>query len=98
MSQLCQLNVAPLHQCCCNCQHHWADYHHCSTKPTLRKKMGNKCACSVQKGWICVGFRFQGDGSKRVHSNWPKHSIGCEMYTPIRKIERSDAARDAEPK
>lgn len=91
MSQHCYLGTEPLFQCCCNCKHHWPDNHHCTTKPALRKKMDNKCICSVQKGWICVGMRMEDGGKGAVHSGWPKHSIGCEMYQPI-IIKPRDAA------
>ena len=68
-----------MHQCCCNCKFQWVDYHHCTIHEALREKEG-KCICSKPKGFICVGFMFQGDGSTGVHSEWPEHSIGCEMY------------------
>ena len=84
MSEKCQLAVEPFKQCCCNCVHHWQDFHHCTTKPILRKRLGG-CVCSQPKGWICVGMRA--DGGDLVHSGWPEHSIGCEMYTPKPKQE-----------
>lgn len=83
----CQLNSGPFFQCCCNCEHHWQDNHHCTTSPELRERHGG-CVCSQSKGWICVLGRFMGDGSSRVYSGWPEHSVGCECYTPIKKIER----------
>jgi len=84
----CQLAVEPFFQCCCNCKHHWQDFHHCTTAPAdLPQKKKGRCACSVPKGWICVGLRAVGDGSIGVYSGWPEHSIGCEMYSPIKLKE-----------
>jgi hypothetical protein len=37
------------------------------------------CICRIQKGWICAGFLATAGGD-RVHSDWPEHSIGCEMF------------------
>jgi hypothetical protein len=68
-------------QCCCQCKFQWIDYHHCTIHSELRAKE-NKCVCSIPKGFVCVGFMHQGDGSTGVHSEWPEHSIGCEMYIP----------------
>jgi hypothetical protein len=66
-----------VHQCCCTCKYHWADYEHCSVNRELRNET-MKCICSIQKGWICVGQRAT--GSDHVYSNWPEHSIGCELW------------------
>lgn len=85
MGHLCRLSDGPFFQCCCNCQHHLPDYHHCTTNKMLRQS-AKECVCSIQKGWVCAGF------VDRVHSGWPEHSVGCEMYTPIRKIDRPESS------
>lgn len=82
----CQLNSGPFFQCCCNCQHHLPDYYHCTIHKDMRKS-AKGCVCSIQKGWVCAGFLTQ-PGCNSVHSEWPEHSVGCEMYKPINKIQR----------
>lgn len=73
-------------QCCCNCVYHLPVHHHCHTKPKptpQQMKLANvtgKCVCGVQKGWACVC-----PVDHTVFDQWPEHSIGCEMYTPIEK-------------
>ena len=69
-----------INQCCCNCQHHVPDYYHCTIDTQLRDHTGG-CVCSIQKGWICAGFAHM-EGESRYISNWPEHSVGCELYTP----------------
>ena len=71
----CTLNNPEIHQCCCNCEHHVADYHHCNTSPELRASEG-RCICSQQRGWICLAPELES-----VYSSWPEHSVGCEMYS-----------------
>ena len=83
----CQLNSGPFFQCCCNCKKHLQDNHHCTLDTELRAKEGG-CVCSIKKGWVCIGLWVEGDGQGRVHSGWPEHSCGCEMYDPIKDIER----------
>lgn len=61
--------------CCCNCKHHLADYHHCTTAPELRETHKG-CVCGIQKGWICRPPEFDG----RCYSGWTEHGI-CEMHT-----------------
>lgn len=63
------------HQCCCQCRHHIPDFYHCTIDTKLREEM-EKCVCGIQKGWICIPPEFDG----RAYSEWPEHSIGCEMY------------------
>lgn len=70
-------------QCCCKCSYHLTDYEHCTTNPALRKQKDNTCVCSIVKGYICAPPEFDG----RCYSNWPKHSVGCEMYTPVKKAK-----------
>ena len=73
----CMLHKEPFSQCCCNCVHHHADHFHCTTEPNIRKQLRNdQCVCGIRKGWVCAGFANEG----RVYSNWPEHSVGCEMY------------------
>lgn len=81
MVETCHL-AGPFRQCCCNCKHHLQDFHHCTTAWDMRESHGG-CVCSVPKGWICYG-------TGRAHSGWPEHSIGCEMYSPVKK--HADAA------
>lgn len=72
-------------QCCCNCRNHLKDNFHCTIHTELRASSGDNCICSFRKGWICVGMVFEDPENGRAHSEWPEHSIGCEMYTPIKK-------------
>lgn len=67
-------------QCCCRCKWHHEDFYHCTTAMDLRKEIekfvgGSRCICSMHKGWICMA-----PGMGRFYSDWPEHSIGCEMY------------------
>jgi hypothetical protein len=71
----CFLNSPPFFQCCCICEHHKKDYHHCDVSEDLKKETG-KCVCNVQKGYIC-----QPPNSDMSFSGWPKHSVGCEMFS-----------------
>jgi len=68
-------------QCCCVCRHHYADHYHCAVHQELRGTSlpMEGCICRIQKGWICAGFLATAGGD-RVHSDWPEHSIGCEMF------------------
>jgi hypothetical protein len=87
MSDKCMLAEGPFYQCCCNCRNHWQDFHHCTIHTTLRAER-EQCVCGVPKGWVCIGFRAKGDPRAPIHSEWPEHSVGCEMYSAIRHIER----------
>lgn len=60
-------------RCCCNCKHHLADFHHCTTSKALREEK-KTCVCSIQKGWICAAPEFEG-----VFSGWTEHGM-CEMH------------------
>lgn len=74
-------------QCCCNCEYHLRDYYHCSTHRELRNALKvDQCICSLPKGWVCAGFAFA-EGLGQVNSEWPEHSIGCELYSPIKQKE-----------
>lgn len=70
MSKECTLSDPRWRQCCCNCEHHIPDYSH----PHIDDQ-----PIDHQKGWICVvpvvAFR-----EKRASSDWPEHSVGCELY------------------
>ena len=66
-------------QCCCNCIHHIPTFEHCTTNLTLRvsvEKLTKKptCICHIQNGWACQA------PDSRLYTNWPEHSIGCELY------------------
>jgi hypothetical protein len=57
-----------------------------SIEKTLEEKSGKKesfCICGVHKGWVCVAPEFEGS----VFSDWPEHSIGCEMFTKRKERE-----------
>ena len=81
----CFLEDPQVHQCCCVCKFHIADYFHCITLPIMRKSLEDKgkiqCICGIQKGWICFF-----PGGSRAHSNWPEHSVGCELFKEQEKI------------
>lgn len=79
----CQMKVGPFFQCCCNCVYLKPVHFHCCTKPTPtgKPRKSGECFCKVQKGWACVGPEG-GEGIGRIYDNWPKHSCGCEEYTP----------------
>lgn len=53
-------------QCCCICKHQRPDYGHPHT---------NGESILTQRGWVC-DFP-EGEG---VHSGWPDHSVGCEVF------------------
>lgn len=63
------------HTCCCNCQNHIRDFHHCTTK---RGRKPGTCVCSEQKGWICAPEGLTGP----VYSGWKEHGL-CEMHRPL---------------
>jgi hypothetical protein len=68
-----------MRQCCCDCRYHLPVHHHCCTTPKPdRKTHTGPCCCGVQKGWACVCPE-----AGRVYDNWPEHSCGCEMHTPV---------------
>ncbi len=75
----CTLNDPEWKQCCCNCQFHRPTYESCTTNTKLRDEK-QTCICGVQNGWAC-----DIPDSKRLHINWPQHSVGCECYTAIQK-------------
>lgn len=86
----CYMN-REFHQCCCQCTFHWEDHLHCAHDrhltfdiSTLSEK--TDCICHIQRGWICAQPVFYPNAS----SNWPEHSIGCEMFmqkeiTPLKE-------------
>ena len=57
--------------CCCTCDNHLEDYHHCSTTPG---RQPGTCYCNYHKGWICIP-----PDSHRAHSGWTKHGY-CELH------------------
>jgi len=79
----CQMKEAPFYQCCCNCIYLKAVHYHCCTEPTpteeqkIEAGITGRCVCGVQKGWACAMPE-----SDRIYDNWPRHSCGCELYTP----------------
>ena len=83
-------------QCCCNCQWHARDCYHCTTAMDLKNQIEkltkrSTCICDIQKGWACLAPEFIGrDGVQRIHTNWPEHSIGCEMYSAREKVEKEE--------
>jgi hypothetical protein len=85
---LCGLNDPKWRQCCCNCGFHLPDYYHCSVpmdpglKNFIRTAKNVDCICGVLKGRICKDPLSELDGRVRYHSDWPEHSVGCELYKP----------------
>lgn len=86
-STLCQLEVGPFFQCCCNCVFHIKTAFHCCTEPkppgidSENKKDGERmCVCETQKGYACIVRLAQ--GGELIHDGWREHSVGCELYTP----------------
>ncbi|MBE3085042.1 MAG: hypothetical protein IMZ64_02355 [Bacteroidetes bacterium] len=66
-------------QCCCKCAYHFPDFYHCGVS---KPKDSSGCVCSILKGWICA---CPIDDNVRVHSEWPEHSLGCELYVPDKR-------------
>lgn len=69
----CNLGNLPFpEQCCCICEHHYEDCSHPHTDG------GSILSC---RGYVCVLPNFL-DSERRqaMHSGWPEHSIGCEMF------------------
>ncbi len=67
-------------QCCCVCKWHIEDFYQCCRQPKMRNSIERKtgkpfCICGIHKGWICLAPELE-----RAHSDWPEHSIGCEMW------------------
>ena len=92
-------------QCCCVCEHHIGDFYQCNTYPKLRteiEKITKKstCICSIQKGWICFAPEFYDEERdiKIAHSNWPNHSLGCEMFSDKRKTIKTNENRNSKVK
>lgn len=83
----CQLTAEPFSQCCCNCRFRLTDYKHCS----IHGQPAGKCVCSEVKGYICTGLLGEGG---RAHSEWPKHSCGCELYDA--RVSRAEAIGSVE--
>lgn len=78
-------------QCCCTCEFHHPDHEHCLTNPPLRRKKEKRlkksiCICNIQKKnggklkFVCSPPDFG-----RAYSDWPEHSVGCEIHTPKEK-------------
>lgn len=67
-------------QCCCVCRWHLPDFEHCAVNEKLREEKQN-CICNILKGYICYPPDFGG----KAFSGWPRHSIGCELFTPQEK-------------
>ena len=68
----CFKTEPPFFQCCCECQYHLEDCSHPLTD--------GKSVLEV-KGYVCCCY----DMKAKVFSGWPKHSIGCELYTKKHK-------------
>ena len=63
-------------QCCCACEYLKVTHKHCTTFRKDREAEG-KCICGDEEGYACTVF-------DRIYVNWPKHCIGCEMFTDKR--------------
>lgn len=62
-------------QCCCLCEFLIPDFSH----PWIDKK-----PITHRKGWIChIPLDRRGG-----YSGWPRHSIGCEMFTKLKRKKR----------
>lgn len=59
-------------RCCCTCQWHIEDFHHCETIDRSKFE-DNDCVCSLHKGWCCEVIRG------RVYSGWSEHG-SCELH------------------
>ena len=68
-------------QCCCNCNNHLEDFHHCTTSPKPEGAKG--CVCGIHKGWICY-IHFE-DGTARAYSGWGEHGM-CEIWQPCENL------------
>ena len=85
MTRTC--NLPELKACCCTCQFHVRDYHHCTTAWDIRLALEaaipefKGCVCNIPKGWVCMPPE-----SKRVHSGWPEHGL-CELWIPTNYSE-----------
>jgi len=85
----CQLN-SDMKQCCCVCEWHIEDHYHCITAVRLRDEVerminDSRCICGMIRGWICLAPGFSDKEKKIAFSDWPEHSIGCEMFSDKRK-------------
>lgn len=71
MSNPCQMTEPPFYQCCCNCKH--------------RVMAMPKVNTEGEPGFACaVPMSMEGDPFRRmVFVNWPEHSCGCELYSPV---------------
>lgn len=69
-------------RCCCNCEYHLVDYHHCTTidRQAVAAQTGSLpfvgCVCLIPKGWICCP---PDDENKMCYSGWSEHGM-CEMH------------------
>lgn len=60
------------------------------SKCQLKIEPFKQCCCNCRnhwkdwKGkWLCALPALMGEST--IYINWPEHSIGCEMYSPIKK-------------
>lgn len=72
----CYKSDSPFFQCCCECIHHSPTHIHCTT---IVNRKSQTCVCGIQTGWACVDTDSE-SGLGRVYTNWPEHSVGCEMH------------------
>lgn len=81
-------------RCCCTCQWHIEDFHHCTTAME-RRAVEEKCVCSDHKGWICMPPELGG----RAHSGWSGHGMcECHEFKPATtELRGMSAARREAP-
>ena len=75
----CGLNDLRWQQCCCNCRWHIEDRGY---PPLFRES----------KGWICANVEFLAEGL--ASSDWPEHSIGCELYEDKTRTDCGESLRE----
>lgn len=97
MASKCWMDDPEWKQCCCTCRFHLADHYHClhvtpmeklnlvdmpraKHKSIFGEKMSDACDCSIQRGWICAPPDFY----PKAYSNWPEHSVGCELWEEVK--------------
>lgn len=80
----CYKNDPPFFQCCCECTQHLPTHLHCCTVVNRKKRT---CVCGIQTGWACVPHvdRDDEDQIGRIYTNWPEHSVGCELHEKYTK-------------
>ena len=76
----CWLDDSKWRQCCCVCVHHLPTHISCTT--VINSGKHTDCVCDIQIGWACTVEIVMVEPGEipRINTNWPEHSIGCEMF------------------